>query len=96
MDSPPSRGVIVVSVSNSNNELVFNPTTINANVRDTVQFQFKSGNHSVARSDFESPCVPAVGGFFSGFVPAAAALARGEVRRMATSEAPWERGPVWD
>ncbi len=78
--STTSGAMVVVQVSDGQNDLVFNPTEINAQIGDTVRFEFMSGNHSVARGDFSNPCAPAaVGGFYSGFIPAAGAIASGNV-----------------
>jgi hypothetical protein len=56
---------------------VFTPNQLKADVGDVVEFWFYPQNHSVARSDFKSPCIPyedtGVGrqGFWSGFHPLA-------------------------
>jgi plastocyanin len=39
-----------------NQTLTFNPTSITANVGDTVSFEFRSKNHSVTQSTFADPC----------------------------------------
>ncbi|KKA26345.1 hypothetical protein TD95_005096 [Thielaviopsis punctulata] len=62
----------------------FSPENIKAPVGSVVQFQFMAANHTVTQSDFDSPCIPIsdstnATGFYSGFVPAAAALAKGEI-----------------
>jgi plastocyanin len=46
---------------------VFVPDTVQAAVGDTVVFEFYPGDHSVAQSTFDAPCVPAPGGIWSGF-----------------------------
>ena len=55
--------------------LVFAPDVISAPIDSFVRFQFFPQNHSVARSTFDSPCIP-LGeendGFFSDFHPVAA------------------------
>ncbi|MCJ1345900.1 hypothetical protein MMC31_004109 [Peltigera leucophlebia] len=53
----------------------FVPDTIQATVGDTVEFEFFPANHSVARAEYQHPCVPyelsgqGKVGFFSGFKP---------------------------
>ncbi|KAN0120264.1 Cupredoxin [Hyaloscypha variabilis] len=49
--------------------LSFSPNTLSADVGDTLEFHFYSGSggHSVVSSTLENPCVPAPGGFFSGY-----------------------------
>lgn len=75
----PSEGgkipLHVVKVSNKNGDLAFTPNVIQANKGDMVQFQFYPKKHSVVQSTFDQPCqpiemnMPAVKGFFSGFMP---------------------------
>lgn len=61
------------------------PEKIKAEAGTMVQFQFWAGNHTVTQSTFDNPCVPiAVSdptkkGIFSGFQPAAASEAQGQV-----------------
>ncbi|KAJ6478983.1 hypothetical protein C8R45DRAFT_872887 [Mycena sanguinolenta] len=57
---------IVIAVG-PNDQLIFSPSNITANVGDTVSFQFQSKNHSVTQSSFASPCTPLAGGIDSGF-----------------------------
>lgn len=47
----------------------FTPNTVNAQTGDSILFQFKSGNHSLTQSTFNSPCEPLTGGTESGFMP---------------------------
>ncbi|KAE9381635.1 hypothetical protein N431DRAFT_551691 [Stipitochalara longipes BDJ] len=55
--------------------LRFEPDSVVANVGDTILFRFYPQNHSVARADYMSPCIPyeltGAGrvGFWSGFQP---------------------------
>lgn len=57
----------------------FEPNKLTAEVGDMVQFQFAGGNHTVAQSTFDNPCVPIsmvdpkVTGFYSGYMPTSAA-----------------------
>ena len=49
-----------------------------------VQFQFLAGNHTVTQSNFDNPCQPISAfsnatGFHSGYVPAAASVAAGNI-----------------
>ena len=55
----------------ANGLLAFNPTNITAAVNDIVRFEFHPKNHSVAQSDFGTPCAPLLNstgtqGFVSG------------------------------
>jgi plastocyanin len=45
----------------------FVPDTVQAAVGDTIVYEFYPGNHSMAQSTFDAPCLPAPGGIFSGF-----------------------------
>ncbi|PVH88243.1 hypothetical protein DL98DRAFT_648400 [Cadophora sp. DSE1049] len=60
--------------------LVFTPDSLTANVGDTVEFRFYPQNHSVARAEYKTPCIPYevvdVGkqGFWSGFKPVSVVL----------------------
>jgi plastocyanin len=69
-----SAVTIPVSVG-FNNQLVFNPANISAQVGDVVAFTFLNKNHSVTQSTFADPCsimtTPAQG-IDSGFQPVAA------------------------
>ncbi|KAH9484204.1 putative GPI-anchored cupredoxin [Psilocybe cubensis] len=49
--------------------LKFNPSFVNAAVGDVIVFTMKQKNHTVTQSSFESPCVKAVNGIDTGFVP---------------------------
>lgn len=68
----------VVSVSDEDNSLTFEPDSLEADAGDMIQFQFRGGNHSVAQSTFDAPCTPMTNqanamnmtsGFFTGFMP---------------------------
>jgi plastocyanin len=79
-----AQTVHVVSVSTSNNSLLFTPDNLVAAAGDMVQFQFRAGNHSVVQSNFDNPCTPIsqhtnVTGIFSGYMPVAASAAMGMV-----------------
>jgi hypothetical protein len=54
--------------------LAFNPTSVNVNAGDTINFEFRAKNHSVTQSTFANPCTlqttPAPG-IDSGFQPVA-------------------------
>ncbi|KAF7329431.1 RmlC-like cupin [Mycena kentingensis (nom. inval.)] len=64
-DNKPRNIVIQVGA----NGLNFTPPYIEANVHDTVTFEFHAKNHSVTQSSFDAPCTPLHGGFDSGFKP---------------------------
>ncbi|KAF8490602.1 hypothetical protein JB92DRAFT_3008425 [Gautieria morchelliformis] len=49
--------------------LAYTPSSIKAQVGDTITFQFREKNHTVTQASFESPCSPLSGGFNSGFRP---------------------------
>ncbi|APA08348.1 hypothetical protein SS1G_13277 [Sclerotinia sclerotiorum 1980 UF-70] len=45
---------------------IYSPNQINANLGDTIRFQFLAKNHTVTQSDFNTPCT-FNGGFDTGF-----------------------------
>ncbi|MCJ1230872.1 hypothetical protein MMC12_007546 [Toensbergia leucococca] len=57
------------SVQVGGSGLIFIPNTVNAAVRDQVQFHFYPYNHSVVQSTYDAPCMAIAGGIYSGFVP---------------------------
>lgn len=63
----------------------YSPDKIKVATGDQVQFQFWEGNHTVTQSNFDDPCVPisrsnaSATAFSSGFMPAAASKAKGEI-----------------
>ncbi|RKF62078.1 putative GPI-anchored cupredoxin [Erysiphe neolycopersici] len=63
----------------ANKATTFEPNKITAQVGEMVQFQFADGNHTVAQSTFDQPCVPIsmvdpkISGFYSGYMPTSAA-----------------------
>lgn len=48
-------------------QLAFNPTNVQAQVGDTVRFEFRAKNHSVTQSTFATPCAKSANGIDSGF-----------------------------
>jgi len=76
--------VTVVQVG-LNGNLSYSPSNIRVNAGEMVQFQFMGGNHTATASTFDQPCQPAsqfspnVTGFHSGFIPAAASSAMGQI-----------------
>lgn len=60
--------------------LVFTPNQLTADVGTIIEFWFYPQNHSVARSDYKSPCIPYEDtginrqGFWSGFRPVSVVL----------------------
>jgi hypothetical protein len=62
-----AANAVIIPIKVGDGGLMFNPTSVTANVGDTLQFQFVSGNHSVAQSTFADPCTPFSGGVVSGF-----------------------------
>jgi len=82
--SAQSTRVTVVQVG-VNGNLSYSPNNIRVNQGEMVQFQFMGGNHTATTSTFDQPCQPAsmfnpnVTGFHSGFIPAAASAAMGQI-----------------
>ncbi|KAJ8080295.1 hypothetical protein AAF712_015305 [Marasmius tenuissimus] len=55
-----------------NSSLTYSPTSVNAKVGDTIQFQFVSKNHTVTQSTFAKPCErmsTPTQGIDSGYLP---------------------------
>ncbi|KAI1156707.1 hypothetical protein F4825DRAFT_214820 [Nemania diffusa] len=50
-------------------KLEFNPSSITAQIGDTITYKFFSKNHAVAQSTFADPCHIQANGIFSGFTP---------------------------
>ena len=46
------------------------PASGKAVIGDTLIFHFEQGRHDVVQGTFDSPCVPADGGFWSGIISA--------------------------
>jgi len=66
---PVKSAQIQVTVGGPGGVTQYNPSSVNANVGDTVTFVFMQKNHTATQSTFANPCSPAPGGFDSGFVP---------------------------
>ena len=92
------------SVQVGGSGLIFIPNTVNAAVRDQVQFHFYPYNHSVVQSTYDAPCMAIAGGIYSGFVPVKSGesvsrcslslfLGRQLEREMANSDMPSTRLP---
>lgn len=62
--SPGATHIVEVGMQE---QLLFNPSQVQALVGDVVLFRFHRSNHSVTESSLQEPCVKAVGGFDSGF-----------------------------
>ncbi|KAJ3572500.1 hypothetical protein NP233_g3053 [Leucocoprinus birnbaumii] len=67
-----------VVVGGPNGQYTFQPSSLKADVGDTVTFQFRQGNHTVTQSSFPRPCEALSKtsnsgevGFDSGFMPVA-------------------------
>ena len=57
-----------------NDGMNIDPDNVEADIGDTVNFEFYPNNHSIAQSSYEEPCQPLFGGtgnnpIFSGFFP---------------------------
>jgi len=53
-------------------QLSYQPSSVTANVGDSIRFTFGVKNHTVTQSTFADPCTAMPGGFFSGYMPVAA------------------------
>ncbi|KAH8678131.1 hypothetical protein BX600DRAFT_145487 [Xylariales sp. PMI_506] len=94
-----AQTVHVVSVSTSNNSLIFTPDNIAVPAGDFVQFQFRAGNHSVVQSNFDNPCTPIANnvanttGVFSGYQPVAAGASTNSIPAWTIAIA--NTNPIW-
>ncbi|KAK3942717.1 hypothetical protein QBC46DRAFT_242562, partial [Diplogelasinospora grovesii] len=65
-------GPATIQIAVGANGFTYTPNQVNASVGDTIRFNFYPGGHTVARAEFEHPCIPYeyTGpnkvGFFSG------------------------------
>jgi plastocyanin len=48
--------------------LAYSPNKTIASPGDTITFHFLPSHHNVAQGDYNSPCQPKQGGFYSGFL----------------------------
>lgn len=77
--SPKGQVKVHVVRVGANAATKFEPNRLSAQVGEMVQFQFAGGNHTIAQSTFDQPCVPIsmvnpkVTGFYSGYMPVSAA-----------------------
>jgi plastocyanin len=68
------------TISVGKGDHTFRPDTLQANIGDTIEFDFFPANHSVVRAEYQYSCVPyeltgkGKVGFFSGFHPVDAIL----------------------
>jgi hypothetical protein len=67
----------IVDIGNINGTLAFTPENTVVAAGDLVEFRFRPANHSVAQSNFSTPCQPMNSGFFSGFSPMTSAIVCG-------------------
>ncbi|RXW18872.1 hypothetical protein EST38_g6973 [Candolleomyces aberdarensis] len=73
--SSTATGTDIKVVVGGPGSLTFNPSNVQAQVGDTITFEFRQKNHSVIASSFEAPCVPLAqsspgeAGFNSGYFP---------------------------
>jgi len=69
------QGNVITVVVGGPGKLLFNPSRVSAQPRDTISFQFQQKNHSVVESSFADPCRPlsasGMPGFMSDFFPVA-------------------------
>ncbi|KAF8655502.1 hypothetical protein AX16_003032 [Volvariella volvacea WC 439] len=91
----PANHVILVGDGGS---LSYDPPSIQANVGDTVTFEFRAKNHTVTKSSFLQPCVRSVDavtgelGFASGFQPVPAGTTSGFPQFSITIN---DTAPIW-
>jgi plastocyanin len=71
--APSNPNTIDVQVGNGG--LVFSPSTVTAPQGATINFHFYPIQHSIAESDFNSPCSFKQGGIWSGFFPTSSGVA---------------------
>ncbi|KAI0025638.1 Cupredoxin [Xylariomycetidae sp. FL0641] len=94
-----AQKVHVISVGSTNGDKIFSPDSVNANVGDMLQFQFRASNHSVVQSDFDHPCtpiaqnVPGTKGVFSGYMPVDASSSTGQIPVYTTKV--MDTKPMW-
>ncbi|KAF7348355.1 hypothetical protein MSAN_01789500 [Mycena sanguinolenta] len=62
---------IIITVG-GNGTTTYSPSSVTANLNDTVTFQFVAGNHTATQSTFAAPCTNKPGGVDSGFQSVAA------------------------
>jgi len=90
--------VIVGASEDGTAGLVFTPQVTTAAVGDTVNFQFRGGNHTVTQSSFAAPCswqfntALNANGFNSGFVPFTAASGEVGVYSLEVTQVD---SPIW-
>jgi len=74
-----------------NGQLAFNPQFVNAKQGDIINLMFNPVAHTFTESSFDYPCVPATGGFDTGFVNVSAGQA--PVSRQFV--VPQDTTPLW-
>jgi plastocyanin len=72
--------------------LVYTPSTVTAQVGDTIQFEFHAKNHTATQSSFQAPCTPLDAGQNSGFNPVDASLTSGFPTFNVTVK---DTNPIW-
>jgi plastocyanin len=77
--TPASLEGNIIFVDVGKDGLAFNPSRVDALVRDTIVFRFHAKNHTVTQSSFADPCkkltaADGTAGFDSGFMPVADTL----------------------
>jgi len=64
-----TAGAPVQTVAVGKDGFRFTPDTIQAKPGEEIIFEFFPKNHAVVEAEFNTPCKPANGGIFSGFIP---------------------------
>ncbi|KAG1819666.1 uncharacterized protein BJ212DRAFT_1428132 [Suillus subaureus] len=73
--------------------LRYDPQFVNANPGDIIIFTFKQSNHTASQSTLAQPCVKALNGFDSGYMPVSASNTNGPF--PAAQYTVQDMNPVW-
>jgi plastocyanin len=90
---PVKSAQIQVTVGGPGGIIQYNPSSVNANVGDVVNFVFMQKNHTATQSTFASPCTPVSGGFDTGFVPVPDSNTNGPFQQAQLTVT--DLNPVW-
>jgi len=90
---PVKSAQIQVTVGGPGGITQYNPSSVNANVGDVVNFVFMQKNHTATQSTFASPCTPASGGFDTGFIPVPDSNTNGPFQQAQLTVT--DLNPVW-
>jgi len=80
-----------IIVGDKNGDTIYTPPYLDADVGDTLIFEFQQKNHSAVQSSFNDPCT-SIGGFNSGFFPVSA----NQTSNFPTFSVPVkDKNPIW-